>query len=128
MADYLDFDNYKLYLKELKRQLEFTYGQLKYAEIERTESYDRLIDAYHAFDSPTHGSNPLCMYLFLDHKLGRSIVDMCIRNNYRSDDNLNDARAFNLSYGLDHYYIQLDTIKGFQIQIEKLQALVDSSL
>ena len=50
MAEYFDFANYERDLKELKRQLEFTYGQLKYAEIERKESYDRLINAYHAFN------------------------------------------------------------------------------
>jgi len=110
-----------------RRELAFTYMQLRNSEINRRDAIQNLLNAWLEFASLNYGGNPVDMYLLDDYTHSKLIIDMCIRNNPNEDNDLHVVHAFNLTYAHDHYYIQLDTIKSLQTRIEQLQALIDLS-
>jgi hypothetical protein len=113
-------------LAEMQQELENRHEQLRKAEFSRMAAVGSLRIKLLDYGIPDY-DDIVGVYLSGDYAQSRELIDMCILNNSRSEDNLN-SNAYNLIFALDCYYKQLERIKLLQTQIETLQALIDSSL
>ena len=114
-------------LARMQQELENKHEQLRTAEFSRMAAAGSLRIKLFEYGIPNYYNDIVGVYLSGNYAQSRELVDMCILNNRRSEDNLN-SNAYNLIFALDCYYKQLERIKLLQTQIETLQALIESSL